>query len=450
MSIGLTDEIINHLFKIASFDEVRSLSSVMVYKDSDRTTPQIGRELKVNYVLEGTYKKIGDRVKVTAQLIVAETDNHIWYNEYERPYEEIMGIQAEIALQIAGHIDAFITSSERQNIEKIPTTNQEAYELVKQVVYLIELFTEGSLNLTADQVFEQGSDYCSRAIELDPSYADAYALAGLLFQARGWHIGLDEPTTVTPVAQHYYQKALELDPDNAQAHHGMSVINFFYNWDHIKAEEEYLKAVELQPNNQIFRMGLSEFYLKLDRPEEALLYADTSIKINILMGNPEKAYQALKLWSGSAGKENYKRIAENYLWLEEYDSARLYFEYARHFTDQLMLVPRFQACQALAYHQTNEPDLARNIINRLIAKANETSAGSPDYFTGWYYSGIQEVDSAFYWLDKAYISKSAEMTWLKVDPVFNNLKQNDRYWDLYERTGFKAYDDYLAGQQKRD
>jgi hypothetical protein len=78
----------------------------------------------------------------------------------------------------------------------------------------------------------------------------------------------------------------------------------------------------------------------------------------------------------------------------------------------------------------------------LIDKSKETSAGSPEYFIGWYYSGIKEVDSSFYWLEKAFKKRSPEMPWLKIDPVFNNLKDDNRYWDLYKRTGHKAYDDY--------
>jgi tetratricopeptide (TPR) repeat protein len=103
---------------------------------------------------------------------------------------------------------------------------------------------------------------------------------------------------------------------------------------------------------------------------------------------------------------------------------------------------------ALAYHKTKDYEQAQIIISRLIEKSDTTSVGYPAYFTGWYYSWIGEVDSAFYWLEKAYKNRSPEMTWLKVDPAFNNLKDDDRYWDLYERTGHKAYDDYMASKSK--
>jgi len=84
----------------------------------------------------------------------------------------------------------------------------------------------------------------------------------------------------------------------------------------------------------------------------------------------------------------------------------------------------------------------------LIRKSDTSAVGSPAFFTGWYYSRIGEVDSAFYWLEKAYNNRSPEMPWLKADPAFNNLKDDDRYWDLYERTGHKAYDEYMASKNK--
>jgi TolB-like protein len=137
MSDGLTDEIINHLYKIASFDKVVSFSTVRTFKGTDKKIPQIADELQVRYILEGTYKKIGDQVRVTAQLIDPKNDKHIWQNPYDQPYKEITTIQADIALQIADNLKAYLTSSEKQNIQKIPTKNQEAYDLLQQALYLL-------------------------------------------------------------------------------------------------------------------------------------------------------------------------------------------------------------------------------------------------------------------------------------------------------------------------
>ncbi|MCK4345277.1 MAG: hypothetical protein KAX05_08320 [Bacteroidales bacterium] len=450
MCLGLTDEIINHLYKIESFDKVVSLTSVLLYKDHEKQITKIAEELKVSYILEGTYKKIGDQVRVTAQLIEPKNDKHIWQNEYDQPYKEIITIQADIALQIANHVKAFLTVSETQNIQSIPTTNQEAYELSQQINYLF--YTQGFSALT------QILDLLYKAIELDPNYADTYAWAGAFTLWKGNYAGEREMQSVAWDALPFFEKALEIDQNNAVAHYGMAQINDWIKWDYIKAEKEFNKAIELEPNNLILYPALVEFFLKMHRLEDALLYIKKSqetditnnflsmIQSHILSGNKKEAYNSISL--ASSVERVHPFVGENYIWLEEYDSAKLYLESAIQSKAPEILIPRFQACLALAYYKTKNYQQAQTIIKQLKDLSDETSAGSPAYFTGWYYSGIGEADSAFYWLEKAYENRSPEMPWLKVDPVFNNLKEDDRYWNLYERTGHKAYDEYMARMKK--
>ena len=446
MCMGLTDEIINHLYKIKSFDKVSSLTSVLTYKETDKKIPQIADELKVNYILEGTYRKIGEQLRVSAQLIEAKSDKHIWIHDYDQPYEEIISIQSDIALQIADHLKVFLTNSEKQNIQKIPTTNQEAYELLQQSWY--HLFITRSIQS------DQAVDLCLQAIELDPDYADAFAAAGAYTLMRGSYAGGSEIQSVVWDAQEYLEKALELDPSNGGAHIGFAVINEWIKWDYIKAEKEYLRAIELLPNNLELVGGYIEFLVKMNKLEDALIYQtkikyeNFSIRIQILSGNIKEAYNSLKTSLESLRESGNRWVGHHYLWLEEYDSVKYYLEYALQSEEPDMLTPRFQSYLALAYHKTKHYQQARKIINQLIEMSDTTSAGSPDYFTGYYYSGIREVDSAFYWLEKAYKTRSPEMPWLKVDPVFNNLKDDDKYWDLYERTGHKAYDEYMASMKE--
>ena len=449
MCDGLTDEIINHLFKIASFDKVVSLSTVLTYKGTDKKLPQIAEELKVNYILEGTYKKIGDKVRVTAQLIEPKSDKHIWLNVYDQPYEEIITIQSDIALQIADHLKAFLTDSEMQNIQKIPTTNQEAYDLIQQVIHL--------WNTERFNAVDQIIDLALQAIELDPDYANAYAYVGVFTLYKGTIWGRSEMQSVVWEALPYFEKALELDQNNGRAHFGLAGINDLIKWDHITAERELLKAIELLPNYQGYLDSYAEFLIKRNRLEDALSYlVDTTtflyyrylIEIQILSGNKEKAYNSINTYLELREEEAFRWAGESYIWLEEYDSAKLYLESAIQYEDPGMFVPKFQACLALAYHKTKNYQEAQAIIAQLINKSDTTLAGSPAYFNGWYYSGIGEVDSAFYWLEKACQNRSPEMPWLKVDPVFKNLKGDDRYWDLYERTGHKAYDEYMESMKQ--
>ncbi|MCX6302482.1 MAG: FlgO family outer membrane protein [Bacteroidia bacterium] len=446
VSDGLTSEIITHLYKIRSFDKVVSLGSVLPYKGTDKKIRQIADELKVNYILEGTYRKISDQVRVTAQLIDPEDENILWQNEYDKPYKQLIAIQADIALQIANQVKAFITNSEKQNITKSPTDNQEAYELIQKGLYI--------WNTRSFKSIDQMLDLTAEAMKLDPNYADAYAFAGLLTLLKVSQYGGSKVESVVWDATSYLEKALKLDPDNTTAHLGMAWFNDWIRWDFPQAEKEFLKVLELEPNNPIYPELYVEFLLKMNRPEEALNYQFTSeqsyrlIQAKILSGRRRGIQKDFKEYLKSQGSKGLKYAGDCFLWMHEYDSARFYLESALNVKDPQFMIPRFQAYLALAYSKTNQNDQAQKIIGKLAAMSKVTTAGSPDYFTGWYYSGIGQIDSAFIWLEKAFRNRSFQLGWLKTDPVFNSLKSDGRYRDLYERTGHKAYDDYIAGRNK--
>ena len=178
---------------------------------------------------------------------------------------------------------------------------------------------------------------------------------------------------------------------------------------------------------------------------------DYLIKANILLGNYKEAKDLMKqvIASNFLGFMWYGY--ENYIWLQEFDSAIYYmssdpsWEYSR---SSEAYYPRFKADIAVVLFKTGNEDLARTIIGELIGASDTTAVRSPAYFTGWYYSWIQEPDSAFYWLNKAVKNRSIEIPWLKVDPAFNSLRNDPRWEDLYERTGHKAYDDYMASKKE--
>jgi TolB-like protein len=445
---GLTDEIIKHLYKVESFAEVRSLTSVLNYQAPDRNIPLIAQELDVNYILEGTYKKMGNAIRITAQLIEAKSDKHIWQKDYDLPYNEIMGIPGEIAFQIADHLNAFLNVSVIEDIRTIPTTNPEAYETLVKAVYLIGTQGFNAIPKALEIVLE--------VIRADPEYADAYAALGHLTLWLGTYAGQTEIQYASLDAIPYFNKALELDPNNASAHMGNGNVHEWARWDYVEAEKEYLKAFELEPNNGVVYMWAAEFYLKMVQLEKLWKIMDKDkapkeeqagsfIKGQILSGNRQEAYTYLK--SAHSKIRGYRMIGECYLWLEEYDSAKIYLEHDLKNEHPDMSSPRFQADLAIAYEKTNHLQQARTIINQLIAKSDTTSIGSPGYFTGWYYSWMGDKDSAFYWLEKAYENRSPEFPWLKVDPAFNSLKDDPRYWDLYERTGHKSYDDYIVNRR---
>lgn len=446
MCMGLTNEIINHLYKIGSFQKVTSLRSALTYAGTSLKMPQIASELGVSYLLDGTYKKVGDKIRVTVQLIEGKNDNTIWQTEYDRPYAEIINIQNDIALKITDQLKAFISPDERKRIEKIPTSNIYAYELLESVRYHYQM-------RDYSYAFK---DSILKVIELDPEYADAYALLGYLAisgVAYNSTTNIDGETVWEGEA--FLKKALELDPENLWGHLIYGIVSSWIKWDYVAAEKEFQKVLELTHNNDdYFNGAYCEFLLKRNRLDEALsirpkeYWLNSVARIHALMGDYDVAREIfnrqIELW----GNAIFPEVGDAYIWLNEYDSVLFYLESAVQAGDMQMYLPRFQASLALAYQKTDQPDKAKSVLDQLIYQGNELGPSSPNYFLGWYYSHMGEVDSAFYWLERAYRNRSAEMPWLKVDPAFICLKDDDRYWDLYGRTGHKAYDDHLASQSQ--
>lgn len=451
---GLTDEIISHLFKIASFDEVRSLTTVVNCKDSDKSTTEIAEALKVNYILEGSYKRIGKQLRVTAQLIEGKSDNHIWQQDYDLPWMEKNTIPADIALQIAEHLKAFLTSEEKQIIQRESATEEDVFNFLKQAQIL------GSDRSTY-ALDDQAIDLAMKAIEEESDYSQAYALLGAITLQQANYGGGAEMYSAGWEALTHLEKALEYNPNNGLAHGSMGTLYEWFIYDYVKAEEEYLKALELLPDNRLCWTGYGgEFLVKMNRLEDAaeytialqeysddpfyFAYQYDEIRRLIVADKEQEAHQAigrfLDLWKQDA----YIWVGAVFTWLAEYDSALYYMVAGAE--DPEFYVPLFQSSLALAYNKTGHSTEAQQVVERLKERSDTTSAMSPAFFLGWYYSGISELDSAFIWLEKAYRSRSSEIPWLKVDPGFNNLKNDPRYWDLYERTGHKAYDDYILSR----
>jgi TolB-like protein len=450
MSDGLTEDLINHLYKVASFDKVIPLASVLKYKGwTDLNLPQVAGELNVNYIITGTYKRVGEQVVETISLIQPQDTKPIWLRTYNEPYTELMTISPDITVHIANNLKAFLTNSESRIIQNIPR-NEKAFEMLQKAKYMWQNHPE---EYTLAHLLNQITDTAKKAISIDSAYADAWAWVGTFTLWNGTYEGSNEMSKAAWNALPYFEKALEIDPDNPQAHYGMASFYHYSRWDYIQAEKEYLKAIELEPSNFYPYFVISEFYLKMDRPELAISYykkgwTDDLNKGSFLilpsyLGDKTSARDTINSYIRYYGARVYKFAGESLIRLGDYDLAMQYLDSAIISGDSLS-DPRFQAYLALVYYKRNETRKAEEIVNNLRNRYNNSLAGSPDYYLGWYYSGTGEVDSAYYWLDKALKNISAELPWLKIDPVFNSIRKDPRYVNLYEKTGFKAYDDYLA------
>ena len=451
MSDGLTDEIINHLFKIESFSKVVSLNSVLTYKNTNKRTPEIARELNVNYILEGTWKNTGDQIKVSARLIDTKNDLNIWGRDYNQPLKEIFTIQADIAIQIAKNLKAYLNDEKTREIKHIPTQNKEAYRLLQKAkpYWYVYPRTEKSYN--------EALDLLTKALELDPDYAEVNAWLGFFILQKGGYSGEIDMKTAAWEALPHFEKALELDQDVAMGHTGIALINQYILWNFAKAEEEHLQSLKLEPNNINFINNYIEFLIRMNRMEDALtiirqaqekelsgpMYFNWA-QIMIKTGQYKNVKDKYPIFIDLYGSQIYKWAGIIYLWMQEYDLSLRFFDSATYSNDKYMVLNRFKSAYALTNRKVDNIDKADQIIQKIIKNSKISNAGSPDYYVGWYYSGLNQPDSAFYWLEKAFINRSPELSWYKADPVFDNLRNDNRYWDLYQRIGFAEYDEYLA------
>jgi TolB-like protein/class 3 adenylate cyclase len=271
MCDGLTEEIIHYLSVIKEFDKVISRSSVMTFKDSDKTIPEIASLLNVNFILEGSYRQSGDRLRITAQLIEASNDNHLWTEIYEQPMGDIFDIQSDIAKKIASNLKGELSVGENEQLKKKPTDNLEAYNLYLKGRHFWHQRTEEDL--------KKSVYYFNLAIQLDSTYTLAYAgLADTYYIMAwwGWYPAHDGYSK----AKDYALKALSVDNSALEVHVTLGGISAYhdYNWE--DAEKKFKLAISLIPKYATAYQEYSELLDILKRNEEAREQINISLKLN--------------------------------------------------------------------------------------------------------------------------------------------------------------------------
>jgi adenylate cyclase len=444
MCEGLTDEIISHLFKVRSFDEVRSLTSVLPYKDSEKSATEIAEALNVNYILAGSYKRMGDELKITAQLIESKSDNHIWLEDYEFPYSEVMGIPGEIALQIAEHLKTFIADDEKQSIRRLPSENLEAYNLYLKGRYFWHMAT--------GETFKKAKEYFEQAIQKDPNYALAYTgIAMIYYQNTFW--GNIPPNEAYPIIKGYVEKALELDNTLAEAHILLGNINRAYYWNWKAAEQNYKKAIQLNPNSADIHMFYSFLLTYTERNEEAIFEAKRAQALDplsswvnanlgaaylsaheydkaiealqmILTINPDHFLPHLHLGTAYEGK----------LMIEE---AIAEYEKAVNISDEN---PYAMSLLIAAYYEFGQKAKAEKLFDSLKQRSRDEYIPSTCFCLIHKVRG--EMDLYYEWLEKACNEHDSFLPWFRVFPIERyRFPDEPRFNELLKKAGLEKYRD---------
>ena len=269
---GMQEEINGHLSRISTLS-VRSRSSTERYKDTDKTSTIIGEELHANFLIDGSVAFEKNIIKVWIQIIIAETDEHLWANEYQEELSDIFTVQSEIAKDIARELKVVLTPEERLNIDKKPTENIEAYNHYLIGNYLLNQLTPDS--------FWKAIDHYEKAIALDSEFAEAYCnLASVYIFLMGW---FSTPSIdYIPKVKSNLLKALELDNKLGNAYYMLGAMNYYYEWDWDEAEKNFRKGLDLNPNYTIGMIHYANFLSAMRRFDESIELTRHTIELDPL------------------------------------------------------------------------------------------------------------------------------------------------------------------------
>lgn len=259
-SDGMTDQLITDLAKAGRL-KVISHTSVETYKTAKSPLPQIARELGVDAIIEGTVIRSGDRIRITAQLIDARSDRHLWAESYERPVEDVIALQSQVAQQIVMHVGISLTATDRERLAKMSTIDPAANEAyLKGKYYWNQLSCSG---------YTKALDYFQQAVSKDPHYASAYfGLADTYFNLADMRCWPQDDAFAKSKAAAL--KAVELDPESADAHAELGELAFYREWDWRTTEKEFNRALDLDPNNAGAHASYSIYLVSMGRQEEGL------------------------------------------------------------------------------------------------------------------------------------------------------------------------------------
>jgi serine/threonine protein kinase/Flp pilus assembly protein TadD len=433
---GMTEELIASLGKIGSL-RVISRTSSMALKGVRRPLPEIARQLNVDAVVEGTVSRSGDRVRITARLIQADSDKQLWTDSYDRNLNDVLALQSEVAQAIAREVRIKLSPDEETHLRATRPVVPGAFDAVVRGRYLWSKRDEDSLH--------KGIEEFQKAIDADPGYAAAYAGLADCYNALGYSNYLS-PEDSFPRAKAAAAKGVELDPGLADARASLGYATMYFDWNFQQAEREFRRAVELNPNAPLAHEWYAYLLTAMERPEEARAEIDRgqkldplSVAINTDMaftyyysGHPEEAIRFAK-----TALEMNPKFPIAHFWLGRiYTSQGHYEEALAEFTavGALRSWQPTMAALGFLYGVWGKHAEARKILDEFGALAKQNRYLS-SYAVALVYVGLGNRPMTFAELERAYAERSHWLVWLKLDPRWDSVRADPRFKDLVRRVG---------------
>jgi TolB-like protein/DNA-binding winged helix-turn-helix (wHTH) protein len=435
---GMTDTLTTSLAQIGSL-RVISRTSAMRFKDSKESLPQIGRDLQVDAVVEGTVTRSAGRVRITAQLIEASKDRHLWARSYERDLKDVLALQDEIARDITEQIRVELTPKERSLLMHVHTVDPEAQDAYLRGRYWnSEMTPEGA---------RKGLDYSEKAIAKDPSYALAYAGVAESYFVLGL-TGALPWEEASPKQKEAAIRALELDPSLAEAHASLAHARWFYDWDWSGAEEEFKQAIDLQPNYALAHTFYSAYLVAMARLDEAVKESERAADLN--------PFSRLTIWWLGQTLYHARRyddaLRQNRRGLEMYPDNAAFYSAMAYAYEQKKLFGEAFAAHAQALKLVKDPTSAAATLDEaykrfgysgylrsqvaLMEQTPQRQIDGAGYLVHLY-ALLGDEAHAMTLLERAYVKRqSAVVLFVRTAPELDSIRSSPRFRDLVRRIGF--------------
>jgi TolB-like protein/DNA-binding winged helix-turn-helix (wHTH) protein/Flp pilus assembly protein TadD len=429
---GMTEALIAELSKIRAL-KVISRTSMMRYKGTRKPLPEIARELNVNGIVEGSVNRSGDRVRITAQLIDAEADAHLWAESYDRDLGDILNLQRELARQVSREIKVAVEPAEDRQLTRSGRVNPKAHEL-----YLRGRFFWN--RRTRDDLFK-AADYFREATEVDPSDPQAYAgLADAYIELVGF--GNVLAAKGIPEAKAAALKAIELNESLAEPHVALAYV-YGVDWDWANARREFRRALELNPGSAVALYQYGFFLSLVGKPGEAFPPIEQALDLDPL--SPIVLYRAGRVYYHAGQYDRAAELFGRILELNANDPLGLYglglvheaqgeFGEAVRLLEQQPLQGGFDV--AAVYAAAGDKARARRKLAEELRRHRELKLYIRPGWVAEVYVSLGEKDEAFRWLERAHRERDAWLALLKVWPRFDPLRSDPRFEDLVRRMNF--------------
>jgi len=433
-SDGMTEALITDLAKIHAF-KVISRTSVMRYKRSSKSLPEIARELGVDAILEGSVLRAGDEVRITAQLIHAASDTHLWAESYDRHASDILTLMSKVARAIVAEVKVTLSPQEEVRLSPERSIDPRAHDEYLRGRYRFH-------KLTAEGT-ETAMGHFRKAIEIDPTYAAAHAGLADAYMFLGSWLKTLPVDKAFPLGKAAAKKALELDETLVEAHTSLGYAAMMYDWDWRTAEREYQLAIEASPNYSIAHMYYCWYLGAQTRLEEALSEIQLAHRLDPLSAWVGANAAAPLHWAGRHDEaiEVCRRTLElepdmpiaNWTLGISFAAKEMYGEAVEAFRATLPFGKEYLGWLGYALALGGDTTQADVILEELKELRRHGQATADDIAR--VHMALGQLDRAFEWLDKALDERAIFVVYLKVDSSYEPLRSDERYQGLLERLG---------------